>query len=320
MTTRARINALLDGTGTLTIGERTQSVEAESLSAGLAELLALTVAESSRLGHPVDVIAHLENSPTTGLHVQPDGQIIEDPAILNSSLFTAAPPALRTVAPARRRRRGPVLVAGFVLVLLSAAGAWATLGGGETPAAPTAGASSSPDPAPTSAVTQRVAPTPSATRSTEQRIRVRVRTRGGREELRFTLVANQRAAVRLKTWRRGDLAAARTRSVRLSAESPAVVRLPDLSAGQWLWRVRGDETIPTSGRVRVKAAPVPRTPVPPSSRPTPTAPTTTATPQPLSPQPTRSPVSKPTKKPTKKPIRPNDDGPIKPTDDGPIKP
>jgi len=354
MTTLARLYAQHDGTGTLTIGERTETVAAEDLDSVLEQLLALVVAEAKSLGHDVDVVAQLEGSPRTGLRVEWTGQIAEDPRVLARSLTRSTPPPpAHTATRTRRAKRAapaPTIEAGepgararrsgagvrgtprhdhrrtglaasiAALTLLGGTGLWSVLDQSEEPSAATQASSVTPTPIPTPA------PSTASTQPTPAPPQLRIRAIGDQAAARFRLSADQRLTVRLRLWPRGDAAAARSRSVRLRPDNPAVVTVRRLVPGAWRWVIdiaHDSSLAPVRGQITVIKV---------SARPTSTAtpaptPTTTATPEPTTtstPQPTQQPTRQPTKNPTSGGGNgdngPGGDGPVDPGDGGPVDP
>lgn len=349
MTVLAHLYAQHDGAGTLTIGERTETVVAADLTGGLEQLLALVVSEAKTLGQPVDVVAQLEGSPRTGLRIEPTGQITEDPKVLARSLSRSTPPppaptttrtrrAKRAATPApqvvepgaralrsgdadtpRRDHRRTSLAASIAaLTLLAGTGLWSVLDRSEQPSTATQAPSATPTPtpAPSAAATQ---PTPAP-----EPPQLRIRAIGDQAAARFRLSGDQRLTVRIRLWPRGDAAATRSRSVRLRPDNPAVLTLRGLQPGAWRWVVdaHGSSLVPLRGQVIVTKVP---------ARPTSTAtpaptPTTTATPAPTAtstPQPTPQPTRQPTRSPTSgggDSNGPGGDGPVDPGDDGPVDP
>lgn len=353
MTVLAHLYAQHDGTGTLTIGERTDTVAADDLTSGLEQLLALVVSEAVSLGQTVDVVAQLEGSPRTGLRIEPTGQITEDPKVLARSLARSTPPpppapittrtrrAKRAAAPtpevvepgARARRSGTggadsprrdhrrtgLAASIAALTLLAGTGLWSVLDRSEQPSAATQtpSATPTPTPAPSAAATQ---PTPAP-----EPPQLRIRAIGDQAAARFRLSGDQRLTVQLRLWPRGDAAATRSRSVRLRPDKLAVLTVRGLQPGAWRWVVdaHGSSLVPMRGQVTVAKVPArPTSTATPAPTPTTTAtpaPTATSTPQPT-PQPTRQPTRTPTSGGGDGDNGPGGDGPVDPGDDGPVDP
>lgn len=352
MTSLAHVHARHDGTGTLTIGQRTETVTADDLTAVLEQLLALVVAEAKLLGRPIGVVAQLEGSPRTGLTVEPSGAVTEDPKVLARSLARSSPdsaparkrrsprtaaasttapstatsgsrPAPSPATPGRDHRRTVIAGAGIAaLTLVVATGAWAAVNRSEDPPSttPSTAATVAPTTTPTVPSTKpaRSAPAPVA--------KVRLLAVGSRETIRFIGAADKKLSVRVRLTPPGKGKPAQFRSLRLVPRVSTVFTMRGLRAGVWRWVVVVADSDPATKPIRGKVT-VTRTPPAPSAKtttPTPaTTPTTAPPPAPVVPtqtaQPTQQPAPQPTQQPTRPaPVKPTR-GPVKPTG-GPVKP